>query len=301
MHDPTQVDRKGESNLAFLSTPSISLIAAFIMPSSSKHQRGGSESEGAESSSVKAAKKIKTNLHADPTQSNSPSHATFWDLPTELRTTILDLASQKPNSAAYGGSRLRLDRKTIHSLTLVSRQFHSTFNPVLYSHVKLTKPSILAEFRQSLFEKPSLGGMVKSLHLGPLSEMREGWWPVRFKNPSRESGLDDTINLLKTSLTNRDEKRRPRWCKPGKEWAYDMPARTCYASAVGRAIRAALEGVGLKLLDPDYGEVDFADAKGSSLGIVSHDVFAVPTMFSKEKLTSTLLHRYAEQMDRPCV
>lgn len=250
------------------------------MPSPSKHQRGLGDSDA--DCGARPDKAIKSDLDTTSHLRNSTSPATFWDLPLELRSVILDLACQRrykqdgeSDNLRKCKGRLRLDRKTIWSLALVSRAFNAAFTNALYSHVKLERPSELADFRQALVLKPSYGLLVKSIHIGPLSDLPKGWWPLRSKQiedgPLDEHGQPEEVEaaiLVKTSLT-RSDPTRPRWCKPGKEWAYELPVRTCYGRAVSDAIRVALEEIGVELHNQDSTGPRFLDARGNPLGIVS--------------------------------
>lgn len=243
------------------------------MPSSPKHQRGLSDSDAA--NGARPGKALKSDFDTTSQPSSSPSPATFWDLPLELRSIVFDLACQRrykqddeSENFSSGKGRLRLDRKTIWSLALVSRAFNATFTKVLYSHVKLVTPGELADFRHALLSKPSNGLLVKSIHIGPLSDLPKGWWPVRCWHDQDSSPEDDEpIFVWKTSLSRCDP-LRPRWCSPEQEWAYNQAARTCYGRAVDDTIGRALEGVGLGLDDPENPGYQFTDGKGGHLGIV---------------------------------
>lgn len=244
--------------------------------SSSKHPRATSENEA--DSDARASKVVRSGsaLPTPPSSSNTASPATFWHLPIE------HLATQrrpKANDTLDRRGLLRLDYGTLRSLTLVSRQFNAAFKPVLFAHVKITRPSVLAEFRRSLVMNPENAMLVRSLHLGPLEELPSGYWPLRTKY---EDDDDDEcyccerdeppplLLLVKTSLTRSDEDMLPRWCKPEKEWAPSLTVRNCQGRAVDDAISTAIEGVGVLLRDAEAPLPDFCDAKGHFIGIVRH-------------------------------
>lgn len=231
-----------------------------------KHPR--SESESDDDSEVRFVKIVRADTD------NPSSLATFVDLPFELRTTILDLASQRrlKSGEAVSGSeareRLRLDYGTLFALSLTSRELNGFVSPLLWRHVKITRPSALFEFRQALIHDPSKAELVKSLHVGPVRALPKGWWPARYKDPDQHDALpDEPIDLLKTSLGKWDEELLPRWCKPAKEWAYSLPPRTCQGGAINKIIYAALHAVRVGVGHPDMVET-FGDGRGGYLGIV---------------------------------
>lgn len=233
-----------------------------------KHPRSGSESDGDED--IRFVKIVRGS------PSSAGSLATFVDLPFELRTTILDLATQRrpkagdPVSGSESRERLRIDYGTIFSLSLVSRHFHHTLSPLLWRHVKLTRPSALISFRQSLIADPRKATLVKSLHIGPVRQLPQGWWPARYKEPGEHDWQsDEPIDLLKTSLSKHEGHLLPRWCKPGNEWAYSLPARSCQGAAVNGAIYSALDAAGVTIGDPEYHDGTLLDEKGHPIGIVS--------------------------------
>lgn len=238
-----------------------------------KHQRAASDPSSNAGPSVKASKIVKVE------KSDALPRATFQDLPFELRKTILDLACSRSPSKddkddkdanANAAPRIRLDSNTLFNLILVSREFYATLKPNLWRHVKLVRPSQLAEFRDALVRHPANSELVQSLHIGPLSDLPPGWWPVRPKRADQEwLGDDGSWMLFRTGLTKCDEALRPLWCRPDKEWATCIPARTCEGGAATEAIRVALLVVDISLGDPVHNPGWLSDWRGESLDIVS--------------------------------
>lgn len=205
----------------------------------------------------------------------------FQYLPDELKTTILRFTCG-------------FDAQPALNLMLVSRSFYEIVNPVLYRHVKLSKPSALADFAKALDSQPSRAAHVKSLHLGPLSNLPDGLWPLRFKDPPEEesddydssSGDDDCYHehqrkgvatLVKTSWGPQDKALLPRWCNPGREWPHQQGWKPtfCRDAAIAAAMETARLAVNI-WLDAESGH-NFAAADGCGLGQVSlgaHALFA---------------------------
>lgn len=245
------------------------------MSTTSKHPRD--EDASAAEASAKVAKGDSGNDSPTP----SSSLATFWDLPFELRSVIFELAYKEQEKGIHGTRLPRLERKTLLSLTLVSRQLHSTFSQLLYAHVQLTKPSVLADFHRALVLRPSNALLVKSLHMGQLTGLAQGWWPVRWmRDPVSQHEsyyTDEPLAYFKTSWSKDDEAVRPRWCKPGQDWVndredvYNPLGYPCHEKAVMDAISAALKGVGVSLYADHFDEYETTDGNREFLEIVSSE------------------------------
>lgn len=247
---------------------------------SSKHQRGADDSDGGHAArSPKVVKSDKTTAaSSSASATTTTSLAKFMQLPHELRLSTLELACYKPPQQDQGGNisktwRLQLDTQMLCNLILVSREFQSTFQPLLYAHVKLGRPSTLASFHASLVSRPSNAALVKSIWLGPLGGLGDKWWPVEVKYvggadycfPWMDDDNEDEVAALKTSLRRRDEplNQLPRWARPESEWTHDQDVKTCQEKAVAMALSAAIESVNVYFSTYLYDE-DIED-----LGIVS--------------------------------
>lgn len=246
-------------------------------------RRKGNKRSGTSSAtrSAQAIQSKRLDLLTSKAAATLTSLIDFWRLPQELRTFTLELACYLPltkEDAASSSSsdwHLHLDAPTVASLALVSREFYTTFNPLLYSRVRLTRPSELSSFHDALTSCPSNAEHVTSLHLGPLSDLASGWWPISTRGEaSNEDDPNDSdpqrlrpVVHFKTSLTTRDEARGllPKWAKPERDWAYKRPPQDCQERAVCKAIKAALREVDVDLYDP------LTDADGMAIGIVSSE------------------------------
>lgn len=192
------------------------------------------------------------------------SLAGFWTLPSELRSLILSLACYK--STSVSDKRPRLDTKTTLSLARTSRLFHLAVGDRLWTQPKINRPSKLIAFHRALVQYPEKSLLVKSLHLGPLQTIGEGWWPIRFPIHDDEDydGYSDyevyeqnndevaksfvrNAVLVCTSLGHLEKDKSPRWCKPNAEFLWGDTRQDC----ARRAIQAALQAAALALdVDP---------------------------------------------------
>ncbi|PWN25400.1 hypothetical protein BDZ90DRAFT_268270 [Jaminaea rosea] len=209
----------------------------------------------------------------EPSNSHAASLANFWFLPEELRIYIIDLACYvepvKATSVERKGkastnttkSRSGRDVNVLASLALVSRRFNSCITPLLYRMIKITRPSELATFYKCLALRPDNGAYIRDLHLGPIEDLAENWWPTEtiFADENGET-LEDPVLLLRTSLSSAEEEVTPRWCEPNAtfEWGDTARGRNCQDTAVNDALKAAVhyarsDGKGLCLISP-YGE-----------------------------------------------
>lgn len=239
------------------------------MNTPSKHQRDNS----GDSDDVKFVKAVKHGALVD-----LASMSGFQHLPDELKSAILLFACSTTHDREDEGP-LCIDVKTALSLMFVSHYFCATVKPLLYRHVKLDKPSKLADFGQTLRLQPDNGALVRSLHIGPLNDLPVGLWPRRFKkrrsSESRYYGWDEDdyygvyVPFIKTSMN--EEALLPCWCKPGREWPCESSRelRDCQDRAVADAIKAALEGVNIWLGHPEESDHDYCEAAGGGIGQVS--------------------------------
>lgn len=211
------------------------------MTAGSKHRR--EKSSAAEGRPIKAVK-----------ASQADGLPGFWRLPSELRALIFDMACYLPTRAQ--DKRLRLDQKTVARLSRTSRHLHSPYNNLLWRHVKIDRPTMLAAVYASLNSNPKNGLHVRSLHVGPLEGLAAGWWPTRFVSPSdvkseheKHAELAGIFNKdttwIHTSLTENEAAMRPKWCPPTAAFAWEDTRKGCVRQAVTRAMRAAADDLGV--------------------------------------------------------
>ena len=173
----------------------------------------------------------------------------FQNLPDELKETVLRFACS--HSSQQG--RLSIDTKAALNLMLVSRSFSQMIKPFLWRHVKLVKPSALADFGRALVSQPSNGALVKSLHLGPVRNLPYQTWPHQIDHTMAprdsdwyhgfvddwDDGFDWYVPKISTSL--REMNLLPTWAEPGQEWANQegREALVCQDRAVMDVIEQA--------------------------------------------------------------
>lgn len=108
------------------------------------------------------------------------SLAGFWTLPQELRQLILFTACGLPVLPRHIIVGRSFDcTTTMISLLRTAKTFYATIIPMLYAHVRLSRPSTLRAFQRTLSDRPSLGQLVRSLHIGADEPLPETWWPAR--------------------------------------------------------------------------------------------------------------------------
>lgn len=160
--------------------------------------------------------------------------SSFSSLPSELREKIVELAC----GPFYPWSTSP-DRNTCRSLLLTCKNTYDLAAPILYRHLEVARPSILADLASTLVSKPTLGTLIKSLHLGPTCHCPSDYWPL---------GRDrDKPLTIRTSLE--DKALLPRWCPAPREWplVWSEAMVSCKVRAVHEAIETAAAALGVDL------------------------------------------------------
>lgn len=185
---------------------------------------------------------------------HSPSAPTsFWHLPYELRHLIILTACSSPGLPRHTTVGRSADcTTTMLALLQTARVFYPVIVPLLYSHVRLTRPSALKSFQQTLAARPSLGRLVKALHIGPDEPLPGDWLPIHQK---RGHWLF-TLNLGGLRKTSR--------CWVGsEEYEFDTDMRNSEEfDPKGRAVSQAFDAAACDLnvnLDPRNEGYDYSD------------------------------------------
>lgn len=120
-------------------------------------------------------------------QANDTSPATsfpaFTRLPSHIAQRILVLACRSapsschPLDAAKRG-RLELDATTTTSLARVSKAINKVITPILWTSIRIVKPSALIELAAAVEARPILGQRIKNLHFGGEEMQVTSEWPL---------------------------------------------------------------------------------------------------------------------------
>lgn len=168
-------------------------------------------------------------------------------LPKELQDRIWTLACTLRPLRSYKAidtSQLAIDLRTARNVALASRDCYRAAINLLYRRVKIQRPSELKALQTTLANRPSIGRLIQSLHVGPLEELPEHWWPLR----SFEGSLLFATNLVGGDL----DARRPSWCCPRHE--FEVPctkAEETEYRAVSDAIEAAYRALDIDITRPN--------------------------------------------------
>lgn len=174
----------------------------------------------------------------------SQTLAGFWTLPTELQHRIFILACGPPALHRYTIVGRSDDcTTTMLSLLQTAKSLSPIIAPLLYRHVRLTRPSALRSFLRTVLSRPSLGELVQSHHLGADKEVSLDWCPARAYD-----SVDSDRNCLKLNLA-----------APGGSWrdclthildVEDFDADTAKANALDEAFQVATQYVDVDLNGP---------------------------------------------------
>lgn len=210
---------------------------------------------------------------AEANDEDIPFHR-FLHLPQELQIRILTLACRSPTTK-YVEARLRPDLDTTLALLCVSRRFSNLIIPIHYSNIRIDRPSTLRSVYSAVLEHPERGKMIKSLHLGPNTDMSSVHWPLELYHPNDDDGGEDYAQLwMRTSLQQlcecygspsryNDEDLAPQWHEVNWEVCFDAPPPGCR----GRAAYDALITATLHLNVDPYRRA--MSVEGQIIGLVS--------------------------------
>lgn len=139
-------------------------------------------------------------------------------LPHELKSHIIELACRSPARPASPVPSRKAqplpDLATAFSLLVGSHSLYALVVPIFYHSVRLPRPSALASFCETIALRPQFGQLVRNLHVGPIDELPEDFWPLFEREGFYRS--DDSINSssycppcmqIMTSLKGSEEAR----------------------------------------------------------------------------------------------
>lgn len=218
--------------------------------------------------------------------------ATFplFRLPPEIQATIIELAcrlrplpgndhhdqrvGRVPPVVLFKESRKAkpkrlvtdLDMPTTLALALTSRAAYNHVVRILYSHVRIERPTALHALEKTLASRPRLGRLIKSLHLGPSEGEGEDStrirWVVNAEDPRM---LGNPVPHVTATLSwLKEEHLIPRWCGE-LEWplrVMHLPS-DCRGIAISDALAVAQRAADVDLCREPYSR------SGALIGSVS--------------------------------
>ena len=110
------------------------------------------------------------------------SFTNFPLLPYDIQTTIINMGCRLRKlpttpAASEGNPVVHLDTKTTKSLALVNKTFNAVVTRTLYQNLRITRPSTLRLLAATIYDRPELGRLVRSLHVGPTDPLPSDWLP----------------------------------------------------------------------------------------------------------------------------
>lgn len=114
-------------------------------------------------------------------------------LPVELWYYIVHLACEGSGQ----GGLADINFKMAFSLALVSKRLYSLMIPLIYTHVRLTKPSDLLLYARTVSSRPCLSQHTRSLWIGPDHEHVEDkdTWPLNADATAMRASTTDPLKL----------------------------------------------------------------------------------------------------------
>lgn len=130
------------------------------------------------------------------------------------------------------------DYSTATSLSLASKSLNRIVQPLLLSHIIITRPSALYSLGENLAARTMSHELIKYIHIGPLEPLPADWWPLAntdFAGQGWRSDLDRFI-WFKTSL---NRAALPEGYEDKQAWALDRRSIGCREAAIHDALDAA--------------------------------------------------------------
>lgn len=120
----------------------------------------------------------------------------FWRIPRELQQRILALSCQAPTlpRRTMVGRSFDCSETTLR-LMHTSKFFYVFATPLLYKHIRITRPSILVQLQRTLASRPALGQLVRSLHIGADAALSTDWFPMRSLGCGDRSHVSFRLNV----------------------------------------------------------------------------------------------------------
>lgn len=171
----------------------------------------------------------------------------FWKLPFDLQYTIILAACGPPVLHRWTVVGRTTDcTTTMLALQKTSRMFYVVVTPMLYKYVRLVRPSIMRSFHQAISIRPSLGQLVKGLHVGADNALPKEWWPMR-RSSSASGGPGHRLFTL--NLGPSINGGSPQWggCSRYEYHMDNIDKDDLKASTLSAAVQAVQEGLDVRL------------------------------------------------------
>lgn len=160
----------------------------------------------------------------------------FWKLPKELQQRIIIAACGPPTLFRSEVPGRTWDcTRTMNRLSQSGKELYALATPLLYANVRLTRPSALRQFQQTLASRPALGRLVKTLHIGPTEALPDNWWPI-----VRSWGIIEDEWRFRVNLIHHHNDPQQWGCR-----THDLPLKICtredwrWEKATSDALQAA--------------------------------------------------------------
>lgn len=183
---------------------------------------------------------------AAQTDNDMSSLASFSRLTYALQARIVTMACWLPDTDEADeemcNSPLTIDKQTTLSLALVCKSFNTVATKALFERLSITRPSTLRRLVPVLVNRPELGRLIRSLHLGPDGVPQHDWLPV----------YEDAVIISMSVPTDHDH--YPSWLQTPYEFYFDDDRSDgpAYLRALQDAILSARRSLRIDLTQVGY-------------------------------------------------
>lgn len=170
----------------------------------------------------------------------------FAHLPRELQLMIITNAlhttqMQAPLISTSTAQNVAIDIQQATLLSLVSHSCRTIIVDMLYTHIRMTKPSALVQLHRTRSQSPNLAAVVRSIHLGPEEELPDKeWWGDDNDRWGGPAG-GEPGRCIRTTLV--DKSVLPDFWKLGGSISIKWPGGTEERLAIGDAVYGALQDI----------------------------------------------------------
>lgn len=153
------------------------------------------------------------------------------------------------------------------TLLCVSKALNALVTPLLFAHLRIERPSALLGVYRAILRQPSRGKMVKSLHLGPVTDSSSLFWPLRYSPCGKDEDGENDYQLFIQPAEHAPwtfvEEMLPKWYPSVELFSLDAPEPDCHGMAVFDALEVAMQALDVEPYRKEYGK------SGLRIGLVS--------------------------------